>query len=102
MTRPIREFVSRFTGSKLLARARGALSSLLKGGRVFERIVLTLTNKGIAYQPLMNLLEVKGSIEGLKEVYSLLEGEPIMHFRIGVATKPPVISPRRPVTEVLP
>jgi hypothetical protein len=82
----------------------------LAAGRLFQRIHLAATIKGLAVQPLNQVIERvdREVAAGLKPTFATAlaeltraDGQIVTAFRIGHPTTTPHLSPRRPAEEVL-
>jgi hypothetical protein len=95
----------------LLVRDASDVAQRLAAGRVYQRLHLWATVKGLAMQPLNQVVERAerervtsrpGPLSmGLARLVADPSWHPVMPFRIGYPTAPAPASPRRAVTDVL-
>lgn len=95
----------------VLARDAGDIARRLGAGRLYQRMHLWATTKGLAMQPLNQIVEraererVTGAVptigRGLAALVGDLAWQPVMPFRIGYPTTTAPASPRRAVADVI-
>jgi nitroreductase len=94
----------------ITVRDRADLAQRLTAGRFFQRVHLAATARGLALQPLNQVLErVDREIEAELEptfgssITELVpaERDVVMAFRVGHPTTTPYLSPRRPAADVI-
>jgi hypothetical protein len=95
----------------VLVRDAADVAQRLRAGRLYQRLHLWAVTKGLAMQPLNQIVERaerERSITGAGPISRALTGmvgdpawQPVMPFRIGYPTVAPPASPRRDVRDVL-
>lgn len=95
----------------LITVPRDDVASMLRAGRVWQRLHLRATTQGIAMQPLNQMIEwdarqrVLGRVSSLAPILAELVGDdsrmPVFAFRAGWPRRPAAASLRRPLRAVL-
>ena len=76
-------------------------ATLVRAGRVFERLYLVATMHGLSLQPVSPIVQVPATRDALAALLPAAGAVPLQPFRLGFAESERVHTPRRPLEEVL-